>query len=31
LPTVNHAPASPGLCPRCVENVAHGGETRHYV
>ncbi len=31
LPTVNHDPAYPGLCPRCVENVAHGGETRHYV
>ena len=31
LPTVNHDPAYPGLCPRCVENVAHGGEIRHYV
>jgi len=31
LPTVNHDPAYPGLCPRCVENVAHGGETRQYV
>ena len=31
LPTVNSDPAYPGLCPRCVENVAHGGETRHYV
>ena len=31
LPTVNSNPAYPGLCPRCVENVAHGGETRHYV
>ena len=31
LPTVNSDPAYPGLCPRCVENVAHGGETRQYV
>ena len=31
LPTVNSDPAYPGLCPRCVENVAHGGETRRYV
>ena len=31
LPTVNSNPAYPGLCPRCVENVAHGGETRQYV
>jgi len=31
LPTVNSDPAYPGLCPRCVENVAHGGESRQYV
>ena len=31
LPTVNSDPAYPGLCPRCVENVAHGGEHRQYV
>ena len=31
LPTVNQNAAYPGLCPRCIDNVAHGGEHRKYV
>ncbi|MDO4643874.1 MAG: isoleucine--tRNA ligase [Cardiobacteriaceae bacterium] len=31
LPSVNSIADYPGLCPRCVDNIAHGGEERHYV
>ena len=31
LPTVNQNAAYPGLCPRCIDNVAHGGEHRKYA